>query len=111
MSYFQKKSLVQKIGLTGATGHLGSVVQKALSEKAIPLKLLLRRSDNHFAQEECVIGDLYNDETLSQFVHGCTAVIHSAGMALAAKREEPRSDRDKPRSNHKAFQSLSEARS
>jgi dihydroflavonol-4-reductase len=80
---------LQKIGLTGATGHLGRITFEKLKEQGIPCKVLLRKELSEFAKTDSVIGDLSKDDSLNDFVKGCTAVIHSAGMVWPTNRSNP----------------------
>lgn len=76
---------MHRIGLTGVTGHLGNSVYEKLRELGLPCKLLVRKELKKYVQNEVVIGDLRNAETLSEFADGCTAVIHCAGMVWPRK--------------------------
>lgn len=80
---------MHRIGLTGVTGHLGNSVYEKLRELGVPCKLLLRNTHKRYSENECVIGDLRNPETLREFAEGCTAVIHCAGMVWPRKGLNP----------------------
>ncbi len=71
---------MQRIGLTGVTGHLGKNVFEKLNVHGIQCKLLLREMSPSYTGNAVVIGDLSSSEKLSDFVQGCMAVIHCAGM-------------------------------
>lgn len=80
---------MQKIGLTGVTGHLGHNVYEMLHEQGIACKLLLRKEHPDYADSEVVIGELSNAQKLNDFTKGCTAVIHCAGMVWPRKGRNP----------------------
>lgn len=80
---------MQKIGLSGVTGHLGSVVYQTLLNLGIPCKLLLRKELAEYSEKEQVVGHLNEVEKLNDFTKGCTAVIHCAGMVWPKKGRNP----------------------
>jgi nucleoside-diphosphate-sugar epimerase len=70
--------------VTGASGFIGSHVVKALRDREVRLKCLVRpTSDVHRLQAtgvELVRGDLLEPESYRHAIPGCDAVIHSAGL-------------------------------
>lgn len=80
---------MQKIGLTGVTGHLGSNVYRRLNELGMECKTLQRKNSGRFPENEVVTGDLNNRENLSDFTRRCSAVIHCASMVWPKKGRNP----------------------
>jgi UDP-glucose 4-epimerase len=73
------------IALTGATGFIGRYLLRALSEKGFRVRVLLRRPAT--LPVECasaVIGDLARPQNMAAALADVDAVIHSAGISLAA---------------------------
>lgn len=75
------------VAVTGATGFVGSHVVRALSDAGWTVRILARRLPdrawNVDAPVDTIIGDLEDEASLRQLVHGCQAVVHAAGLIKA----------------------------
>ncbi len=71
---------MQKIAITGASGHLGYITHKMLLSANLPHRALLRQPNSNLQNVEVVLGDLSNEEALTQLVKDCSTVIHIAGL-------------------------------
>ncbi len=73
------------IALTGATGFIGRYLLHALSESGCRVRVLLRRPT--MLPVDCasaVIGDLARPQNMAAALADVDAVVHSAGISLAA---------------------------
>ena len=70
--------------ITGATGHVGNVLAKRLSQMGEQLRLFVLPGDNigplNGVQGEIVCGNICNYEDVRNAVKGCDAVFHLAGI-------------------------------
>lgn len=74
---------IQKIAVIGGGGRTGQYLVNQLIEKGYSLKLLLRKPENFTIQSpliEIVHGDVLNLETVRILLHGCDAVLSTAGQ-------------------------------
>jgi len=72
---------LQKIAVTGATGHIGIVVVNELLQRGYQVRILTHR-DKHFYENiavESYHGDLEDSKAMDAFLEGCDALIHLAG--------------------------------
>jgi 2-alkyl-3-oxoalkanoate reductase len=81
------------IGVTGATGFIGTHLVRALRHDGANVKALTRRAqaaptDDYPGSLTWVAGSLSDELQLKQFVEGCDAVIHLAGAIKALSRED-----------------------
>jgi nucleoside-diphosphate-sugar epimerase len=81
------------IGVTGATGFIGKHLVHALRRDGANVKALSRRpqttsSDDLPGALTWVSGALDDESSLRDFVDGCDAVIHLAGVIKALSRDE-----------------------
>jgi dihydroflavonol-4-reductase len=76
---------MQKIAITGASGHVGFVTHKMLLAANLPHKVLLRQPNPYLQNVEVVLGDLANIDALAELVKGCSTVIHIAGIVWPSK--------------------------
>src|SRR5262249_35402723 len=85
-------SAVQKILITGANGHLGANLVRALVAEGAELRVLLRpESDNSPTDDldvERVFGDLRDTASLEAATKGCHAVYHCAAQLSTASGGE-----------------------
>jgi nucleoside-diphosphate-sugar epimerase len=65
----------RKVLVTGATGHLGTAVCRALIQAGHVVKATDRRSAEGFPAE-LVLGDLLDEQFVCGLVKGCGAVVH-----------------------------------
>ena len=77
------------IFVTGATGSIGYMLAKRLSENGSPVRALARdlsraRYLNSLAGVEVVAGDLRQPESLHGIVAGCSVVYHAAAKILGS---------------------------
>ena len=77
------------VGVTGATGFVGSHLLEALLDGGMRPRLLVREPsrlpERAWAQSEIVRGDLDDRDALAGLVAGCGAVIHAAGLVRGAR--------------------------
>lgn len=78
--------------VTGATGHVGNVLVRALRARDIPVRVLVRPGSDLSAlaglDVERVIGDVTVPESLAALVAGADVVFHAAGLvSITAGRE------------------------
>lgn len=68
--------------VTGANGHLGANLVRALLERGETVRVFVRKGSNHQAIEgldvECAYGDIRDIEALAAAVKGCRRVYHLA---------------------------------
>jgi dihydroflavonol-4-reductase len=76
---------MQKIALTGASGHVGYVTHRFLLAKNLLHRVLLRQPNSNIQNVETIAGDLSNKDTLAEFVKDCSTVIHIAGIVWPSK--------------------------
>lgn len=73
-----------KIFVTGATGKVGSRLVPYLLKNGHDVRVLVRNVDRGLALKEqgaeVVMGDLLNNENLTEAVQGVDAVIHTAAQ-------------------------------
>src|SRR5262245_8541451 len=75
----------RSIALTGGTGFIGRYLLRALTEHGWRVRVLLRRPS--MLPVDCasaVIGDLARPQNMAAALADVDAVIHSAGISLAA---------------------------
>lgn len=81
----------QPIGLTGATGFVGSHLLEALLSGGAKVRVLVRDPgklpEDARAQVETVVGDLSQPLALQRFVQGLGTVLHLAGLVRAPRRD------------------------
>jgi len=81
-----------KIGVTGATGFIGShLVETLLNEGHQPVCLIRKTSNLHWLPQTGIqfrMGDLRNPDSLKEFVTGLDGIIHLAGITKARKEAE-----------------------
>jgi len=81
-----------KIFITGASGFLGSVLTRKLIKQKQEVRLLLRKTSSHpFLKDlntEVTYGDVLDRDSLEKGMHGCTNVIHIAGMVSYYPRDK-----------------------
>jgi nucleoside-diphosphate-sugar epimerase len=65
----------RKVLVTGATGHLGTAVCRALIEAGHAVRATDRRSVDGFPTEP-VLGDLLDEQFVRGLVEGCDAIVH-----------------------------------
>lgn len=70
------------IAITGASGHIGHCLCKALIKRGDKVKVLLRRYDPSFANSniECIRGNILKPETLSDLCQNTDVLIHLAAQ-------------------------------
>ncbi|MFT3695640.1 MAG: NAD-dependent epimerase/dehydratase family protein [Kofleriaceae bacterium] len=80
-----------KFAVTGAAGHLGGAVVRALLERGDDVRVLVHRDRREIdgLAVEVVDGDIENVELVTRFVAGCDAVIHLAAVISLEARDEP----------------------
>lgn len=70
--------------ITGATGHIGNVLVRHLSNKNIPLRLLIPSKEDvstlHGITAEIFNCDIRDSEKVKEAIKGCSVVYHLAGM-------------------------------
>lgn len=81
-----------KIGVTGATGFIGShLVEALIREGHQPVCLIRKTSNLHWLPKTGIqfrMGDLRDPETLRIFVKGLDGIIHLAGITKARNEAE-----------------------
>ena len=81
-----------KIGVTGATGFIGShLVEALIREGHQPVCLIRKTSNLHWLPKTGIqfrTGDLRNPESLREFVTGLDGIIHLAGITKARNEAE-----------------------
>ncbi len=84
---------MSKILVTGATGHLGSNLVRALLDRGANVRLLLRKSSSNHEVEgldvEHVFGDLADAKSLHDAVKGCDQVYHLAAFVSIRSGDRP----------------------
>ena len=74
------------IALTGGSGFIGSYLGSFLEEKGYPVRFLVRQiMPERTISDQIVIGDLQSPINLSRALRGVDYVVHTAGIAHAAK--------------------------
>lgn len=78
--------------VTGATGHLGNVLVRALNARGIPVRVLVRATADLAPLEglryEKVVGDVTDPASLAPACEGADVVFHVAGLvSITAGRE------------------------
>lgn len=72
------------VAITGATGHVGAAILRALDERGHEIRALVRGSSDLKSlggiSVTKVKGDILDASTLPSLMQGCDAVIHCAGM-------------------------------
>lgn len=85
-------AIPQPIGVTGATGFVGSHLLEALVAGGAAVRLLVRDPKKLppalASQVEVVVGDLGDDAALQQFAAGLGTVLHLAGLVRARREEQ-----------------------
>lgn len=71
-----------KIAVTGASGHLGNTVCRVLLEQGFSVNALYNSDKNalYDLQVNAIQGSVLNQESLTDFLQGCDAVIHCAAI-------------------------------
>jgi nucleoside-diphosphate-sugar epimerase len=81
-----------RIGITGATGFIGSHLAEALLARGHRVRCLTRSSSNlrwlRALPVELARASLTSPEDLGAFARGTDAIVHTAGSKFAASREE-----------------------
>ncbi|MBP2293388.1 NAD-dependent epimerase/dehydratase family protein [Azospirillum rugosum] len=84
--------MTRVVAVTGGTGFLGRAVVAALARTGWQVRLLVRRSADHWPcpdhEPELVFGDLLDADALRRLVRGVDAVVHLAGLIKARSRAE-----------------------
>lgn len=75
-----------KLGLTGATGFVGSTLMDLALQSGHRVKALTRRDQPAREGLDWVRGDLADEAALERLAQGCDAVVHVAGVVNAADR-------------------------
>lgn len=73
-----------KIGITGASGHVGYVTYKKFQQQKVDTKLLLRKPVDYLQNATTVLGGLEDENALRKFVADCDVIIHIAGVVWPA---------------------------
>lgn len=71
-----------KVGVTGASGHLGNVVCRALLKRGYQVRVLCRKDQRAVENLSLEIfnGDVLDNDSVEKFVDGCDVIIHSAAI-------------------------------
>src|SRR4030042_1335766 len=81
-----------RIAVTGATGFVGSHVSECLTAAGHEVTVLCRSPERlawiRHLPVRVVYGNLERDDALREFTTGQGAIVHVAGLTLAASREE-----------------------
>lgn len=81
-----------KIFITGATGKVGSRLVPYLLKQGHSVRILVRSAERALALKELgaevVLGDLLDNEHLSDLIHGVDAVVHTAAQFRGVISEE-----------------------
>ena len=81
-----------KIGITGATGFIGSHLAEELLHRGHEVTCLTRPSSNlrwlRHLDVEIIQASAFRPDELGRFVRGTDAIVHTAGSKFAATREE-----------------------
>lgn len=72
-----------KLGMTGATGFVGSTLMDLALECGHSVQALTRRDQPVRTGVEWVRGDLADEDALERLARGCDAVVHVAGVVNA----------------------------
>lgn len=73
--------MTSTIGITGAAGRVGTVLRAGLREHYDQVRLLdIVAVDEPHDKEVCFTGDLSDTALVDEFMNGCDAVIHLAGL-------------------------------
>ena len=75
-----------KLGMTGATGFVGSTLMDLALECGHSVQALTRRDQPARKGVEWVRGDLADEAALERLVRGCDVVVHVAGVVNAPDR-------------------------
>ena len=80
-----------RIGITGASGHIGTVVTSMLLGQKHAVRVLKYYSDvrNHNADLEAITGDVLDSHSLLNFTSGCDVVIHAAAKISLNSATDP----------------------
>jgi len=80
-----------RIAVTGANGHIGTVLCPLLLERGHTLRLLVHRRSDGIAHldAERVPGDLLDADAVDRFVAGCDAVMHLAARISIDSNNDP----------------------
>lgn len=72
---------LNKIAVTGATGHIGIVVVNELLQRGHQVRVLMHKDSNYYkdALVECFQGSMDDRKSMESFLSGCDALIHLAG--------------------------------
>lgn len=81
-----------KVGITGATGFVGSHLAEYLVRHGHQITCLVRETSNlqwisHLPFRK-VVGNIYDQKSLGDFVRNQEVIIHCAGLTSARKEEE-----------------------
>lgn len=70
------------VGVTGASGHLGNVICRKLTDRGFQVRVLHRKDVRAFEDlnVERFSGDVLDSDSIDKFVSGCDYVIHSAAI-------------------------------
>ena len=80
--FFLYLASLMKIGVTGASGHIGTNLIRALDRAGYPVRVLQHKTDtgfHGFDLERCM-GDLHRQDTLIPFCNGLDVVFHLAAV-------------------------------
>ncbi len=80
-----------KIGITGATGHLGTSIVPVLEAKGFDFRALIHTRKPVFdaGSTELVNGNLFDKDSLRNFASGCDVVIHCAAKISIDSNKDP----------------------
>jgi nucleoside-diphosphate-sugar epimerase len=74
-----------RLALTGGTGFIGQHLLRVLTRRGYQVRVLLRRPTMLPADcTSAVIGDIARPQNMAQALAGIDAIIHSAGLSVAA---------------------------
>jgi nucleoside-diphosphate-sugar epimerase len=77
-----------RVAVTGATGFVGSILVRQLSQLGIPTLALVREETSIPGIERAVVGDLEQATGLASILKGADCVVHLAGRAHVLKETE-----------------------
>lgn len=71
-----------RVGVTGASGHLGNVACRILRDRGHEVKAMYRSDKRAIENQEIEVfqGDVLDANAVDQFVEGCDVIIHSAAI-------------------------------
>jgi nucleoside-diphosphate-sugar epimerase len=69
-----------KIGITGATGFIGSHLLKRMQDQGYDVRILSRKHTTVNVPYEVIVGDLTQEETLENFVRDLDVIFHLGAL-------------------------------